>query len=74
MRFLDGAGIALFLALVERLPAGGWIGLIGPSPNVRRLLHFFGLLDSETNRSLCVFETEEEVAEFLASARLLSGG
>jgi anti-sigma B factor antagonist len=42
--YVDSGGLSVLLSGVRRLRDRGWLGVIGPNPNVRRLLEIVGLL------------------------------
>jgi anti-anti-sigma factor len=42
--YIDSGGLSVFLSGVRQLRESGWLGVIGPNPNVRRLLEIVGLL------------------------------
>ena len=42
--YLDSGGISVLLAGARRLREDGWLGVIGPNEDVRRLLELVGLL------------------------------
>lgn len=41
--YIDSGGLSVFFAEGRRLTEGGWLGLIAPGPDVRRLLEIVGL-------------------------------
>lgn len=52
--YMDSGGISVLLSALRRLREGGWLGVINPNANVRRLIQIVGLaLDS----SFKVFDT-----------------
>jgi anti-sigma B factor antagonist len=42
--YIDSGGLSVLLATVRRLRDRGWLGVLQPNPNVRRLLEIVGLL------------------------------
>ncbi len=42
--YIDSGGLSVLLAGVRALRERGWLGVIGPNANVRRLLEIVGLL------------------------------
>jgi anti-sigma B factor antagonist len=42
--YIDSGGLSVLLSGVRRLRDSGWLGVVGPNPNVRRLLEIVGLL------------------------------
>lgn len=42
--YIDSGGLSVLLAGVRTVRDRGWLGVIGPNPNVRRLLEIVGLL------------------------------
>jgi anti-sigma B factor antagonist len=42
--YIDSGGLSVLLSGVRRLRDRGWLGAVGPNPNVRRLLEIVGLL------------------------------
>ena len=53
---MDSAGLSVLLAWVQALRGRGWLGIIGPDSNVRRLLESEGFLGHPNVR---VFETRQ---------------
>lgn len=41
--YMDSGGISVLLSALRRLRDRGWLGIIGPSANVRRLIQIVGL-------------------------------
>ncbi|NLT35941.1 MAG: STAS domain-containing protein [Gaiellales bacterium] len=55
--YMDSGGISVLLSALRRLREGGWLGVINPNANVRRLLQIVGLaLDA----SFRVFDSVED--------------
>ncbi len=48
--YLDSGGISALLSGARRLRQNGWLGLIGPNDNVRRLLEIVGFFLDPTFR------------------------
>jgi anti-anti-sigma factor len=42
--YVDSGGICVLLSASRRMRERGWLGIIGPTQNVRRLLEIVGLL------------------------------
>jgi len=42
--YIDSGGLSVLLSGVRHVREHGWLGVIGPNPNVRRLLEIVGLL------------------------------
>jgi len=42
--YIDSGGLSVLLSGVRRLRDRGWLGVVGPNRNVRRLLEIVGLL------------------------------
>jgi anti-sigma B factor antagonist len=42
--YIDSGGLSVLLSGVRRLRDRGWLGVVGPNHNVRRLLEIVGLL------------------------------
>jgi anti-anti-sigma regulatory factor len=53
--------------VLKEVRGRGWLGVVSPNPNVRRLLQLAGLLGEE---SFVVFMDEDEAAEFISVQRL----
>ncbi|MCZ7665569.1 MAG: STAS domain-containing protein [Thermoleophilia bacterium] len=56
LTYLDSGGLALLFDLIRTLEEG-WVGVIHPAPNVRRLLQISGL---DTQENFRVFDDLEE--------------
>lgn len=50
--YLDSGGMCVLLSGTRRLRERGWLGVIGPNHNVRRLLEIVGLLADPSFRVL----------------------
>ncbi len=61
--YIDSGGLSVLLSAVRLLRDRGWLGVIGPNANVRRLLEIVGLLVDPNFR---VFEDRETAAAALA--------
>ncbi len=48
--YVDSGGLGVLLSALRQLPASGWLGLIGVSPGIKRVLTYSGLLDVERVR------------------------
>ena len=53
---IDGAGLSVLLTWVQALHGRGWLGVIGPNVNIRRLLEGEGFL---VHPNVRVFETRQ---------------
>jgi len=42
--YIDSGGLSVLFSAARRLRPGGWLGVIGPNPNIRRLFELVGLL------------------------------
>lgn len=38
LRYIDSGGLSVLLRVMKRVRAGGWLGIVDPSPNVMTLL------------------------------------
>lgn len=57
VEYMDSGGISVLLSALRRLREGGWLGVINPNDNVRRLIQIVGLtLDA----SFRVFDSAAE--------------
>jgi anti-anti-sigma factor len=57
LTFADSTILALIYDVVRELPKGGWVGLIGPSPGLTRVLSLGGLTDHPSVR---MFSSRDE--------------
>lgn len=57
LRFADSTIVGVVFELVEKLPAGCWVGVVGASPGVFRVLTLSGATDFDSIR---FFETVED--------------
>ena len=64
--YLDSGGLSVFLFAVRDMREKGWLGVIGPNPNLARLFEIVGLSADPNFR---IFSTRED-----ASASLPGGG
>lgn len=64
--FVDSGGLSVLLTVLSRLPAEGWLGLIGVSSGPGRVLTYTGFLDLDRVR---FFSSTEEAAASLAWER-----
>jgi anti-anti-sigma factor len=55
--YIDSGGLSVIFSHARGLPSGGWLGLIGPNGNVRRLLEIVGVLADPRFR---LFQDREE--------------
>ena len=60
--YIDSGGVSILLALLHTVRNRGWLGVIGPNPDVLRLLRIIGLTIDPNFR---VFRDLDEVGEFL---------
>jgi anti-anti-sigma factor len=60
--YIDSGGVSSLLALLHKVRNRGWIGVIGPSPDVLRLLQMVGLTIDPGFR---VFGSLDDVEDFL---------
>ena len=65
--YLDSGGLGVILTVYRDMRERGWVGVVGPNPNVRRLLELVGLFGAE---SFLVFGDEEEAAMHVSAPRL----
>ena len=63
--YLDSGGLGVLLSALRQLPATGWLGLVGVSPGIKRVLTYSGLLDIERVR---FFPSRSDVEATLAPA------
>jgi anti-anti-sigma factor len=63
--FADSTILALLYDLIGSLPERGWVGLIGPSPGMMRILSLGGLTE---HRSVRMFASHEDARVALAPA------
>lgn len=61
--YIDSGGLSVLLACVRRLRDRGWLGAIGPNPNVRRILGIVGLLVDPNFRLFDDFEQAERALQ-----------
>jgi anti-anti-sigma factor len=61
--YIDSGGLSVLLSGVRLLRERGWLGVIGPNPNVRRLLEITGLLVDPAFR---LFDNREAAQRALA--------
>jgi anti-anti-sigma factor len=67
--FVDSGGITVLLSTLDRLPADGWMGLIGVASGPGRVLMYTGFLNHEKVR---FFSSIDEAAVTLAAERGLA--
>jgi anti-sigma B factor antagonist len=60
--YIDSGGVSSLLSLLHQVRNKGWLGVIGPGPDVMRLLQMVGLT---LDPSFRVFSSLDEVEEFL---------
>jgi anti-sigma B factor antagonist len=66
--YIDSGGLSVLLAAVRTVRERGWLGVIGPNSNVRRLLEIVGLLVDPCFR---VFDNKDE-AEAVVAERTMT--
>ena len=66
LTFADSTILALVYDAMQDLPQGSWVGLIGPSPSLTRVLSLGGLTDHPSVR---MFATREEARAAVAPIR-----
>jgi anti-anti-sigma factor len=66
--FIDSGGLSVLLTTMARLPAGGWLGIIGASAGPNRVLEYTGFLDHEKVR---FFSSRNGAAASVAHERKL---
>lgn len=57
--YIDSGGLSVLLSGVRRLRDKGWLGVVGPNTNVRRLLEIVGLLVDPNFRVFAGLEDAE---------------
>jgi anti-sigma B factor antagonist len=62
--YLDSGGLGVILASLPKVRGRGWLGVLGPNPDLRRLFVISGLTAAPEFR---VFETEEQALAALAA-------
>lgn len=60
--YIDSGGVSTLLSLLHQVRNRGWLGVVGPSPDVLRLLQMVGLTIDPSFR---VFSSFDDVEEFL---------
>jgi anti-sigma B factor antagonist len=60
--YIDSGGLSSLLLLLRRIRPDGWLGIIAPSPDVRRLLDLVGLT---VDPSFLVFPNLDEAKAYL---------
>ena len=58
--YIDSGGLSVLLSGVRRLRERGWLGVIGPNHNVKRLLEIVGLLVDSSFRLFDSMEAAEQ--------------
>lgn len=61
--YIDSGGLSVLLSAVRSLRGKGWLGVIAPNANVRRLLEIVGLL---VDPSFRVFDSKQAAFNVLA--------
>jgi anti-anti-sigma factor len=67
--FIDSGGITVLFSMLDRLPADGWLGLIGVNSGPSKVLRYTGFLDHERVR---YFSSVDEAAVTLAEEKRLA--
>jgi len=62
--YIDSGGLGVILTALEEVRERGWLGVVGPNPNVHRLLEIVGLLGEPC---FLVFGDEEEAAALISA-------
>ena len=57
--YIDSGGLSVIFSAARRLRPDGWLGVINPNPNIRRLLELVGLLVDPSFRVFPDRETAE---------------
>lgn len=68
--YLDSGGLSVIFTAIRRLPADGWLGVVGSSPDVQRLFQICGLLRQPRFH---VFPTRHDIDLAVASAAVTLG-
>lgn len=66
--YLDSGGLGVLFTALRKLPDGGWLGLIGVRPEIKRTLTYAGLLDVERVR---FFSSTSDAAASIGRGDLL---
>jgi len=64
--FLDSGGLSVLLSVLGRLPAEGWLGIIGAAAGPNRVLTYTGFLDHDRVR---FFTSTSDAAASIARER-----
>jgi anti-anti-sigma factor len=64
--YIDSGGVSVLLSTVRRLRNRGWLGVVNPNSNVRRLLEIVGLT---VDHGFRLFGTREEASQALEDAQ-----
>jgi anti-anti-sigma factor len=62
-RYMDSGGLSVLLVLLRDMGGEGWLGVIGPDQNLRRMFEILGLMK---NPGFLVFATIDDASRFLA--------
>jgi anti-anti-sigma factor len=57
--YIDSGGLSVLFSVARRLRPDGWLGVIDPNPNIRRLLELVGLLVDPSFRVFADRQTAE---------------
>jgi anti-sigma B factor antagonist len=60
--YIDSGGLAVLLSLVKALAPSGWLGVITPNKNVRRMFQIVGL---DSHPGMHLFESLSEAGQSL---------
>jgi anti-anti-sigma factor len=66
--FLDSGGLSVLLSTLARVPADGWLGIIGASAGPNRVLEYTGFMDHDKVR---FFSSRSDAAASLAREKRL---
>ena len=63
--YLDSGALSVLLHTLKQVQGKGWLGIVGPDPNLTRLFHIVGLTSSKWFR---LFPASEQVSAALAES------
>jgi anti-sigma B factor antagonist len=69
--YIDSGGVSVLLSTVRRLRNRGWLGVINPNSNVRRLLEIVGLT---VDHGFRVFTDQAEAGQAVDAHNANAGG
>jgi anti-anti-sigma factor len=64
--YIDSGGVSVLLSTVRRLRNRGWLGVVNPNGNVKRLLEIVGLT---VDHGFRLFGSKEEATRALEDAQ-----